>query len=39
MTKKFKALVIKSQDEGSVPQNHPLFESLVKLFSALNSKS
>lgn len=39
MTKKFKSQIIKAQDEGNVPQNSPLFESLVKLFSALSSKA
>lgn len=39
MTKKFKSLVIKAQDEGIVPTNHPKFEVLVKLFSELNTKT
>jgi hypothetical protein len=36
MTKKFKSLVIKAQDEGIVPTNHPIFQALIKLFSELN---
>lgn len=39
MTKKFKSLVIKAQDEGVVPANHPIFEALVQLFTQLNSKT
>lgn len=39
MTKKFKSLIIKAQDQGIVPTDHPIFQSLVNLFSQLNSKT
>jgi hypothetical protein len=38
MTKKFKTIVIKADDEGIAPTNHPIFKSLVRLFTELNSK-
>lgn len=39
MTKKFKSLVIKAQDEGVVSTNHPIFQSLMNLFGQLSSKT
>ena len=38
MTKKFKALVIETRDEGSLPRGINYFSTLIQLFTELSTK-